>query len=341
VLSLVEAFVTDRRRSAQTRERPLAAMQALDKLSDHLTSPAQYGELLTELKGLLRTSSSARRNEGLKAFTDKVTRFTANIERARTEPQPRPQMQAPASPPPRRTAPEPSILDYEDFKRMEQDRADQFHERPDFAAARDEYQNYLRSQAQAESPATTTHQSARPSRAESRVETAPPQQTYDRPLEDFYRDEEQIAAYHGVQPNYAEARKNYETQGSSAPQRAEPAPLPGQVGQAIQQYRNWMSSPGFGQRFGSAGRNLMSDALGTLERHGAKLPPAKLESLVRDLGRIVGESVNNPVRLGQLRDFVADIRAASQPSPSQPGPRLDDDLRRRQEEARYYGHEQY
>lgn len=340
VLRQVEAFVTDRRRSAPTRERPLAAMQALDKLSDHLTSPAQYGELLTELKTLLRTSSSARRNEGLKAFTDKVTRFTANIERARTEPQPRPQMQAPASPPPRHTAAAPSVLDYEDFKRMEQERADYHHERPDFAAARDEYQDYLRRRAQAESPAATTHQPASPSRSESPVETAAPEQTYDRPLAEFHRDEEESAAYHGVQPNYAEARWKFETQGSSASQRAEPAPLPGPVGQAVQQYRAWMSSPGFGQRFGSTGRNLMSDALGALEQHGAKLPPAKLESLVRDLGRIVGESVNNPVRLGQLRDFVADLREASRPSQAQPGSRLDE-LRRQQEEARYYGHEPY
>jgi hypothetical protein len=339
VQGLVEAFVTDRRRSRETRERPLAAMEALDKLSDHLGSPGQYGELLSELKALLGTSNSARRNAGLKNFTDKVTRFTANIERAGTEPQP--QMQAHASPPPRYTAPqhgsERPALDFDHFRRQEEQRADYHHERPDYAAARSDYENYLRAQTQPASPESSTMQPPeRPSRAESRFDAPSTAQMHDRPLEAFYRDEEATAAYHGVQPNYAEARKNYETQGSSSPQPAQPAPLPAQVGQAVQQYRTWMSSPGFAQRFGSAGRNLMSDALGTLEQHGAKLPPGKLEALVRDLGRIVGESVNNPVRLGQLRDFVADIRQASRP-PEKPLDLSLDDFRQREEEAaRYY-----
>ena len=340
VLAHVEAYATNRRRTPETRERPVAAMQALDKLSDRLSSPAQYGEFLTELQTLLRTSNSARRNSGLKAFTDKVTRFTANIDKAQTQPQPQAPMHAQASPPPQHSAatqaPEPSTLDVDHFMQQEEQRADYYHERPDYAAARDDYQNYLQAQQEPASPEPAMAP-PQPERADSGFNTASTAQTHERPLDAFYQDAEEAARYHGVQPDYAGARTSYETQGYSAPQPAEPEPLPGQAGKAVQEYRSWMSSPGFAQRFGSAGKNLMSNALGALEQHGAKLPPGQLDGFVRDLGRIVGESVNNPVKLGQLKELVAEIREAARPPQAQPEP-SPDDLRRQQDEARYYGY---
>lgn len=342
VQNLVESYVVDRKRSPETRERPLAAMEALEKLSDRLTSPAQYGDLLSELKTLLRTSNSARRNAGLATFTDKMNRFAANIDRAKTEPQAPPQERPQAAAPRRASAPPQAQaraeLDIEHFRRQEEQRADYHHERPDYAAATAEYLDYLEtlkepvSQEPArQEPAASARQ---PRASDSRTEAPAPAR--ERPLEAFYRDEEDAARYRHEEPDYAEARKAYETQGAEVRQPAAPPPLPGAAGKAVQEFRGWMSTAGFAQRFGSAGRNLMSDALGTLEQHGPKLPPGKLQSSMRELSRIVGESMNNPVKLGQLQTLVADIRAASRPTQEEMALSPADFLAQEQARARYH-----
>jgi hypothetical protein len=342
VQNLVESYVVDRKRSPETRERPLAAMEALEKLSDFLTSPAQYGDLLSELKTLLRTSNRARRNAGLATFTDKVNRFAANIDRAKTEPQAQPQERPQAAAPRRASAPPQAQaraeLDIEHFRRQEEQRADYHHERPDYAAATAEYLDYLEtlkepvSQEPArQEPAASARQ---PRASDSRTEAPAPAR--ERPLEAFYRDEEGAARYRHEEPDYAEARKAYETQGAEVRQPAAPPPLPGAAGKAVQEFRGWMSTAGFAQRFGSAGRNLMSDALGALEQHGPKLPPGTLQSSLRELSRIVGESMNNPVKLGQLQTLVADIRAASRPTREEMALSPADFLAQEQARARYH-----
>ncbi len=215
---------------------PLTALEHLDAKAKTL-SPARMQQLLGQLNSIMGTRDSGTRNARLEQFSaslsgkaaqgrEQVGRFQGQSAAPAARPH---TLQARPSQGGARLSQQPSAagsaqrpLTPEHFMREERARADYYNERPDERRAEQEYSRYMQrltqspgSSPRAENRHQVPHQSPR-TQAEARI----PQRT----LEDFNRDEEARADYHGEEPNYAEARRAFEAQpGSDAGRRKPPA----------------------------------------------------------------------------------------------------------------------
>ncbi len=222
-------------------EGPIKALERLDAKAATLP-PAHMQQLLGQLNSIMGIGDSRTRNARLEQFTASLGakapqgREQTGRPQSRTEaPAARPQSfqgrpaqsggRVFAQPSPAGSAQRP--LTPEHFMREERARADYYNERPSERRAEQEYSRYMQRLSQqpgtgagsrVESRPQVPHQSSGAS-PRTQMEARIPQRT----LEDFNRDEEARASYHGEEPNYDDARRAFDAQQGSSAGRRKPS----------------------------------------------------------------------------------------------------------------------
>lgn len=222
-------------------EGPIKALERLDAKA--ATLPAAHAQqLFGQLNSIMGIRDSGSRNARLEQFSASLSGNAPQRREQTARPQNR--TEAPAArpqpfqgrPPQNggRVFPQPSPtgsaqrpLTPEHFMREERARADYYNERPSERRAEQEYSRYMQRFTQQSGAGESARPQSRPQVMQQSPGTSPRTQMEarvpQRTLEDFNRDEEARASYHGEAPNYDDARRAFDAQQGSSAGRRKPS----------------------------------------------------------------------------------------------------------------------
>ena len=222
-------------------EGPIKALERLDAKAATLPA-ARTQQLFGQLNSIMGIRDSGTRNARLEQFSASLS---SNAPQGREQVgRPQNRTEAPAARPqsfqgrpaqnggrvftqPSPTGAAQRPLTPEHFMREEHARAAYYNERPSERRAEQEYSRYMQRLTQQSGAGESARPQSRPqvmqqspgNSSRTQMEARTPQRT----LEDFNRDEEARARYHGEEPNYDDARRAFDAQQGSSAARRKPS----------------------------------------------------------------------------------------------------------------------